>query len=81
MRRSMSDAPFWQRPEAVGRVWVLVASAVMLAAFGVAAVGSLFYSLGRDQGVFAWVGDQILAGGVPFRDAWDQNWRCLRRSG
>jgi len=68
----MSGAPSWQRPEAVGRVWVLVASAVMLAAFGVVAVGSLFYPFGRDQGIFAWVGDQILAGGVPFRDAWDQ---------
>jgi 4-amino-4-deoxy-L-arabinose transferase-like glycosyltransferase len=68
----MSDAPSWQRPEAVGRVWALAASAVMVAAFGVAAVGSLFYPFGRDQGIFAWVGDQILAGGVPFRDAWDQ---------
>jgi len=68
----MSDAPGWRRPEAVGRVWVLVASAVMLTAFGVAAVGSLFYPFGRDQGIFAWVADQILAGGVPFRDAWDQ---------
>jgi 4-amino-4-deoxy-L-arabinose transferase-like glycosyltransferase len=68
----MSDAPSWQRPQAVGRVWVLVTSAVMLAAFGVVAVGSLFYPFGRDQGIFAWVGEQILAGGVPFRDAWDQ---------
>jgi len=68
----MSDAPSWQRPETVGRVWALVASALMVAAFGVAAVGSLFYPFGRDQGIFAWVGDQILAGGVPFRDAWDQ---------
>jgi len=68
----MSDAPSWQRPEAVGRAWTLVASAVLVAAFGVVAVGSLFYPLGRDQGIFAWVADQILAGGVPFRDAWDQ---------
>jgi len=68
----MSDAPSWQRPEAVGRYWTLVASAVLVAAFGVVAAGSLFYPFGRDQGIFAWVGDQILAGGVPFRDAWDQ---------
>jgi len=68
----MSGAPIGQRPETVGRVWTAVASAIMLAAFGVAAVGSLFYPFGRDQGIFAWVGDQILAGGVPFRDAWDQ---------
>ncbi len=68
----MSDAPSWQRPEAVGRVWAQVAGAVMLVAFGVAAAGSLFYPFGRDQGIFAWVADQIVAGGVPFRDAWDQ---------
>ncbi len=68
----MSGAPSWQRPEAVGRAWAQVAGAVMLAAFAVAAVGSLFYPFGRDQGIFAGVADQILAGGVPFRDAWDQ---------
>jgi 4-amino-4-deoxy-L-arabinose transferase-like glycosyltransferase len=68
----MSDAPSGPRPEAVGRVWALVASVVMVAAFGLAAAGSLFYPFGRDQGIFAWVGDQILAGGVPFLDAWDQ---------
>jgi 4-amino-4-deoxy-L-arabinose transferase-like glycosyltransferase len=68
----MSGAPSWQRPEAVGRAWALVASAVIVTAFGVAAAGSLFYPFGRDQGIFAWVGDQILAGGVPFLDAWDQ---------
>jgi hypothetical protein len=65
----MSDAPSGQRPEAVGRVWVLGASAVMVVAFGVVAVGSLFFPFGRDQGIFAWVADQILAGGAPFRDA------------
>ena len=68
----MSGAPNWQRPEAVGRVWAQVAGAVMLAAFGVAAVGSLFYPFARDHGIFAWVADQILAGGVPYLDAWDQ---------
>jgi hypothetical protein len=39
-----------------------------------AAVWSL-YSLTRpfgfDHGVFAWLGDVLLAGGVPYRDAWD----------
>jgi 4-amino-4-deoxy-L-arabinose transferase-like glycosyltransferase len=68
----MSGAPSWQRPEAVGRVWAQVAGAVMLAAFCVAAVGSLFYPFARDHGIFAWVADQILAGGVPYLDAWDQ---------
>ena len=47
----MSGAPSWQRPEAVGRVWAQVAGALMLAAFGVAAAGSLFYPFGRDQGI------------------------------
>jgi len=26
---------------------------------------------GRDQGIFAYIGDTILHGGVPYRDAWD----------
>ncbi len=72
----MSTTPDWQCREAAGRgesrTWALAASALMLAAFGLAAAGSLFYPFGRDQGIFAWVADQILAGGAPFRDAWDQ---------
>jgi hypothetical protein len=27
--------------------------------------------LGRDQGIFAWMGDVILRGGLPYADAWD----------
>ena len=26
---------------------------------------------GRDQGIFAYIGQTILHGGVPYRDAWD----------
>jgi hypothetical protein len=36
-----------------------------------AAIGSLSWPLGRDQGIFAWVGEVILGGGLPYRDAWD----------
>lgn len=33
---------------------------------------SLAMPLGRDQGIFAWVGTVILAGGLPYADAWEQ---------
>ncbi len=32
---------------------------------------SLTYPFGWDQGLFAWVGDVIVRGGMPYRDAWD----------
>jgi hypothetical protein len=35
------------------------------------AIGTLCWPLGRDQGIFAWIGDVILHGGVPYKDAWD----------
>lgn len=35
------------------------------------AVASLSWPFGFDQGAFAWVGDVILRGGVPYRDAFD----------
>jgi hypothetical protein len=35
------------------------------------ALASLTWPLGLDQGIFAWVGDAILRGGVPYRDAWE----------
>jgi len=35
------------------------------------ALGSLWWPMGRDQGIFAWVGDAILSGGAPYRDAWE----------
>lgn len=37
-----------------------------------ALAASLFWPHGRDQGVFAWVGDVMLGGGAPFVDAWEQ---------
>jgi len=36
------------------------------------AIGSLTWPAGRDQSVFQWVGETILDGGAPYRDAWDQ---------
>lgn len=45
---------------ALGAVWACVVAA-----------GTLAWPFGRDQGVFAWVGDVILRGGMPYRDAWE----------
>jgi len=36
-----------------------------------AAIGSLTWPLGPDQALFNYVGNVILDGGVPYRDAWD----------
>lgn len=36
-----------------------------------AAIGSLTWPLGRDQGIFTWVAQVVLGGGYPYRDAWD----------
>jgi hypothetical protein len=33
---------------------------------------SLVQPMGADQGLYAYVADRILAGGLPYRDAWDQ---------
>jgi hypothetical protein len=33
---------------------------------------SLVQPMGADQGLYAYVGERIRAGGVPYRDAWDQ---------
>lgn len=45
---------------------VLVTGFVMLWA-----LASLSWPFGLDQGIFAWVGDTIVRGGVPYRDAWE----------
>ena len=55
------DLAWWGRCARAG-------SAVLLAAW---AVRSLAWPLSGDQGIFAWVGDVILGGGLPYRDAWD----------
>ena len=33
---------------------------------------SLVQPMGGDEGLYAYVGERILDGGVPYRDAWDQ---------
>jgi hypothetical protein len=33
---------------------------------------SLVQPMGADEGLYAYVGERILAGGLPYRDAWDQ---------
>jgi hypothetical protein len=33
---------------------------------------SLAQPMGADQGLYAYVGESIRAGGLPYRDAWDQ---------
>jgi len=35
------------------------------------ALASLSWPFGLAQGIFAWVGDTIVRGGVPYRDAWE----------
>ncbi len=45
-----------------------VACAVVLAGW---AAAYLTWPFSNDQGNLAWVGDVVLSGGMPFRDAWD----------
>src|SRR5438067_1470453 len=51
----------------MSRRW-LVAAYLLL---GITALCTLSWPMGRDQGIFAWTGDVILHGGVPYRDAWE----------
>jgi hypothetical protein len=45
---------------------------VLAAALLLVRLPSLVQPMGADQGLYAYVGDRILAGGLPYRDAWDQ---------
>jgi hypothetical protein len=36
-----------------------------------AAVATLWWPFGWDQGIFAWIGGAVAGGGLPYRDAWD----------
>src|SRR5215218_8127580 len=38
----------------------------------IARLPSLAQPMGADQGLYAYVGERILAGDLPYRDAWDQ---------
>lgn len=45
--------------------------ALLLALVIWCAVASLSMPFGRDQGILAWSAETMLAGGLPYRDAWD----------
>ena len=49
------------------RVVLLLAAALLLLR-----LPSLVQPMGADQSLYAYVGDRVLAGGLPYRDAWDQ---------
>jgi 4-amino-4-deoxy-L-arabinose transferase-like glycosyltransferase len=49
------------------RLFLALASALLLVR-----LPSLVQPMGADQGLYTYVGDRILAGDVPYRDAWDQ---------
>lgn len=59
----------------VGRLLLLLVFACTVfacaAVFAVWMPTSIAMPLMRDQGIFAWAGQTILAGGVPYADAWD----------
>lgn len=48
--------------------FAIVAAALVT---GVAAVATLWWPFGWDQGIFAWIGGVTAGGGLPYRDAWD----------
>ena len=52
-------------------VVVRLAVAALAGLTALAAVATLWWPYGWDQGVFGWVSDTILRGGLPYRDAWD----------
>jgi Dolichyl-phosphate-mannose-protein mannosyltransferase len=50
------------------RSWLLGGGCVIAALW---LAMSMTYPLGWDQGLFSWMGDAIVRGGLPYRDAWD----------
>jgi 4-amino-4-deoxy-L-arabinose transferase-like glycosyltransferase len=57
----------WSTPEALHRVLVGVSLGAIVYLFA----NILMFRYGRDQGIYATVADEILRGGMPYRDAWD----------
>ena len=49
------------------RLFLLIAGVLVLLR-----VPSLVQPMGADQGLYAYIGERILAGDLPYRDAWDQ---------
>ena len=58
------DGTLVRRAECIAWVSCVVVLAVWAAAY-------LTWPFSNDQGNLAWVGDVVLSGGMPFRDAWD----------
>ena len=54
------------KPRAPG---IVIGSLALVA--GVWAAASLRWPFQADHGVYAWIGDVVLHGGMPYRDAWD----------
>ena len=71
MKRSMMRLArtIIQPPGALMTNRVLLALACVLLAVR---LPSLVQPMGADEGLYAYVGERILAGGLPYRDAWDQ---------
>ena len=53
--------------QAITRVGLMMTGLIFLAWLP----ANLAMPLGRDQGIFAWVGQVLLAGGIPYVDAWE----------
>jgi hypothetical protein len=67
----MSGRPSTDRPSKLVRdpdVWL---SRVAWAVVGLSLIQILLFGFGRDQGIYAVVGESVLSGGMPYRDAWD----------
>ena len=64
-----SPALSFPRAPAPTRGWLFVALAIVLV---LVRLPSLAEPAGADQGLYGYVGQRILDGGVPYRDAWDQ---------
>ena len=50
---------------------VRLAAVVVAVLLGLWGVATLSWPFGWDQGIFAWGGDVVARGGLPYRDAWD----------
>jgi len=69
LKESSSILKRERRADARGLNRILIIAGAAVALY--VSIGSLTWPLGRDQGIFAWVAQQILNGGTPYKDAWD----------
>jgi hypothetical protein len=69
-QRPVEDAVrFNETAASVASLRVLTIGAWLVVLFACSQI--LMFPFGRDQGVYAVIADRILAGGMPYRDAWD----------